>query len=169
MSIYNFDDKISTNERINLTIHSQSEDIFNKFLIKYSIDKKFNLKKKKIALEKQDYDFIDNTNDDLIINDLFITIKFQVCEKQKEIFKRLENDFGKFSKYIYLYKKNEFSGKFITEGNIKHKYPIYIISKGRPNNCYTADYLEKCNIDFKIVVEPSEYSDYNFHYDFPDH
>ena len=40
------------------------------------------------------------------------------------------------------------------------KYPIYIISKGRYNNCLTANYFEKEGLKFYIVVEPQEYELY---------
>lgn len=40
------------------------------------------------------------------------------------------------------------------------KYPIYIISKGRANNCLTARELKLMNVPFKLVVEPQEYKDY---------
>ena len=40
------------------------------------------------------------------------------------------------------------------------KYPIYIVSKGRWKNPMTANALDKMGIDYKIVVEPCELSDY---------
>lgn len=40
------------------------------------------------------------------------------------------------------------------------KYPIYIISKGRWDKPHTAKALDKLNIEYKIVVEPSEYDNY---------
>jgi hypothetical protein len=48
----------------------------------------------------------------------------------------------------------------ISTTEIKPKYPIYIISLGRWEKRRTVKYLEKCNIDYKIVVEPSEYDNY---------
>lgn len=42
----------------------------------------------------------------------------------------------------------------------KIKYPIYIISKGRYQNPYTANFLLKENIPFKIAIEPQEYDNY---------
>lgn len=42
----------------------------------------------------------------------------------------------------------------------KHKYPIYIISKGRADRPLTAKALEALNIDYRIVVEPQEYHEY---------
>lgn len=42
----------------------------------------------------------------------------------------------------------------------KIKYPIYIISKGRPNIKGTAKFLDECNIDYRIVIEPNEYDEY---------
>jgi hypothetical protein len=40
------------------------------------------------------------------------------------------------------------------------KYPIYIISKGRANNCLTARELKQMNVPFRLVVEPHEVEDY---------
>lgn len=40
------------------------------------------------------------------------------------------------------------------------KYPIYIISKGRWKSPLTAMSLERMGIDYRIVVEPLEYSEY---------
>lgn len=44
------------------------------------------------------------------------------------------------------------------------KYPVYIISKGRFDNCLTADYFIEDNVEFKIVVEPREYELYRKKY-----
>lgn len=43
---------------------------------------------------------------------------------------------------------------------VKPKYPIYIISKGRWDKRYTSKYLEWAGVDYKIVVEPQEYEKY---------
>lgn len=40
------------------------------------------------------------------------------------------------------------------------KYPVYIISKGRANNCLTARELNKMKVPFKLVIEPQEYEEY---------
>lgn len=42
---------------------------------------------------------------------------------------------------------------------MKPKYPIYIISKGRPK-CVTAKHLKQLNVPFYIVVEPHQLNDY---------
>lgn len=41
------------------------------------------------------------------------------------------------------------------------KYPIYIISKGRWENCPTAKWFEKVNIPYHVVIEPCEYKQYS--------
>jgi len=43
---------------------------------------------------------------------------------------------------------------------IKPKYPIYVISKGRSKNCLTARELKLMYVDFTLVVEPQEYEEY---------
>jgi len=44
--------------------------------------------------------------------------------------------------------------------NNKPQYPIYIPSKDRARNCMTAKFFINDNVDFKIVVEPSQYKIY---------
>lgn len=39
-------------------------------------------------------------------------------------------------------------------------YPIFVISKGRPNSCLTARELLEMGVPFRIVVEPHEYDAY---------
>lgn len=161
MPIYNFDSTLPKDKRVNLTIHVQSQEQFKQFLKKYNIQKTFSLRKKKEPKEATDFDLFETHFDELIKNDLYQTIQFQKCEQQQKLFERLHEDFGKFSSYLYLWEKPEkIEGTFITQGSIKHKYPIYIISKGRWNKCLTALYLEKCGVDYSLVVEPSEYEHY---------
>jgi hypothetical protein len=39
-------------------------------------------------------------------------------------------------------------------------YPIYVISKGRWNNCLTCKVLDKLKVPYSLVIEPSEYDRY---------
>ena len=39
---------------------------------------------------------------------------------------------------------------------MRSKYPVYIISKGRHDCAYTAEYFVRDGVDFKIAVEPQE-------------
>jgi len=41
-----------------------------------------------------------------------------------------------------------------------NRYPIYIISKGRYDQCLTAQFLIKDGLEFKLVVEPQEKNQY---------
>jgi len=50
--------------------------------------------------------------------------------------------------------------KVIETEKIIPKYPIYIISKGRYESGTTAKFLDKCDIDYKLVIEPDEYDLY---------
>lgn len=44
------------------------------------------------------------------------------------------------------------------------KYPVYVISKGRWDIGYTANFLIRDNINFKLVIEPQERERYLEHY-----
>jgi hypothetical protein len=41
------------------------------------------------------------------------------------------------------------------------KYPIYVISKGRWESRLTVKSLEKCGVDYHVVIEPQEYKQYS--------
>ena len=43
---------------------------------------------------------------------------------------------------------------------MKPRYPIYVLSKGRFNNCLTAKFFIADELDFYLVVEEQEYIDY---------
>jgi hypothetical protein len=43
-------------------------------------------------------------------------------------------------------------------------YPIYIPSKGRYNNCFSANLLIEEKIDFNLVVQEKEYELYKNHF-----
>jgi len=43
---------------------------------------------------------------------------------------------------------------------IRPKYPVYIPSKGRYDECYTADLMIENDMDFRIVIEQQEYDQY---------
>lgn len=44
--------------------------------------------------------------------------------------------------------------------HIDNRYPIYVITKGRPNKIYTIETLEEMGLDYYLCVEPSEYEQY---------
>lgn len=40
------------------------------------------------------------------------------------------------------------------------KYPVYIISKGRPDRCITARALDRMGVQYHVVIEPQEHKSY---------
>ena len=48
-------------------------------------------------------------------------------------------------------------------GSSEHRYPIYVISKGRSTKCYTSRFLTQMEVKHFVVCEPSEYNDYKEH------
>lgn len=65
------------------------------------------------------------------------------------------------SSLLTLYKDK----MYLSSEDYKNKYPIYIISKGRYEKRYTSKYLEWIGVDYKIVIEPQEYEQYNQYID----
>ena len=66
------------------------------------------------------------------------------------------------TKSIYYPKqdKNEFRlERYVSDRN-QPRYPIYIVSKGRAGNCFTADYLVKMDVPFYLVVEECDREEY---------
>ena len=93
----------------------------------------------------------------------YIIINFYSDEDKIYLGKQIERNITKHTKFLhypFIYK----SGKEKLEYKYNHKntpkYPVYIISKGRWEKRKTAKLMEKCQIPYKIVVEPSEYDKY---------
>ena len=55
--------------------------------------------------------------------------------------------------------------KYVGGKNTSTTYPIYVISKGRWEKKLTIDWLIKCKIAFKVIVEPDELDKYSKHID----
>lgn len=50
--------------------------------------------------------------------------------------------------------------KYVSTEIIKPKYPIYIVSKGRYNNCVTSKRLTEIGVEHYVVCEAHEYNEY---------
>ena len=48
----------------------------------------------------------------------------------------------------------------VVGGSSEHRYPIYVISKGRAQKCYTSRFLTQMEVKHFVVCEPSEYQEY---------
>lgn len=46
------------------------------------------------------------------------------------------------------------------QDGVNPKYPIYVVSKGRWESRLTVKALIKCNVPFRVVIEPQEFGDY---------
>ena len=75
--------------------------------------------------------------------------------------KVLEQKITEKTKSIWYPKLDRGLGNFgwLSSTNKKHRYPIFVISKGRPQ-CITARALKRMEANFKIVVEPEEEDTY---------
>jgi hypothetical protein len=81
----------------------------------------------------------------------------------KELKKRTGLTFSDKSKYKWYPSRPVPASKlhyYVFEEEFVPKYPIYVISKGRWDKRHTSRYLEWSKIDYKIVIEQSEYENY---------
>ena len=53
-----------------------------------------------------------------------------------------------------------YSKKRVVGGESRTRYPIYIVSKGRSNLCYTSIFLTQMEVPHYVVVEPQEVKSY---------
>ena len=56
-----------------------------------------------------------------------------------------------------------YSALRVVGGSSEHRYPIYVISKGRAEKCYTSRFLTQMEVKHFVVCEPQEYQDYKQH------
>ena len=65
------------------------------------------------------------------------------------------------TKSVWFPKKQRGLGNcaWVDESGLIPKHPMYVISKGRPQ-CITARALDRMGVDFFVVVEPQEFSEY---------
>ena len=126
----------------------------------------------KFKEEKKYFRFIDLTNDfwfnlpefkwsDSMRNRAVFDVKLETPEQRNAFFNAFEIKPTEL-KYIHhdLQQNPMEDWEYTFTEPISNLYPIYVISKGRPNKTYTVDTLEEMGVNFYLCVEPSEYDDY---------
>ena len=48
---------------------------------------------------------------------------------------------------------------------MKNKYPVYVVSKNRWDQCKTSELLDRLSVDYHIVVEEDQLDKYAEHHD----
>lgn len=175
-----------------IILHAENEDILFEFIDKLniilnSIDiqliTKSNVKVKKIQKNYK------NTEEDNLyynmpkfqVNETFyecVSVQLEIETIDIPLYMTFINTFYNMFKIILWPKISNFwyptrpdklsiikNKMYKSPESIVNKYPIYIISKGRYEKRYTSKYLEWCNIDYKIVVEPQEIDNYSKYID----
>lgn len=85
--------------------------------------------------------------------------KSDQVEKAKEIFGQNVTDRTTSLWYPKLI-AGTYSTKRVVGGSSETKYPIYVVSKGREDNCTTSKFLTQMEVKHYVVVEPQEYDSY---------
>ena len=94
------------------------------------------------------------------------TIVVKCCDEWKDSIHQLLGVNRVSSQYLWYPERIKQDKQFMKASITKTKYPIYVISKGRyfRNKKYqapkTIQYLQKINVDYRIVVEPQELENY---------
>jgi len=83
-------------------------------------------------------------------------------QEEREAFFKAFNVKPTNNNYIHyeLDKNPQDDWEYTYTEKIFNKYPIYVITKGRPNKTYTIDTLEQMGLDYYLCVEPNEYEQY---------
>jgi hypothetical protein len=160
-NIKKFKLKISDNydKVLNILASFDKHNLLNKLKTRNMKDKEFDIdfmemptyETKTSLLNNIEFDI--NYSDDNLIN---IIIEKLGRPKITKVGKTISCWYPKRNSDLYTLSRM----KCIETYKVLPKYPIYIISLGRWEKRRTAKYLEKSNIDFKIVVEPDEYDEY---------
>lgn len=168
--VYFCDSKIAT-KKLKLKVSSGFEEVLN-VLKNYDVkDLLKDLITKTMKYQEFDIDFREmptyQTKTTLLKNQE-LDINYQDDNVVEEILKALNNPkitkcsntiscwFPERNPELYTLSRMD----CISEEKVIPKYPIYVISLGRWEKRRTIKYLEKANIDYKVVVEPSEYDEY---------
>ena len=85
----------------------------------------------------------------------------------KEFSKLLNQNITHLTKSIYYPYKvpGQNSALRVTSTRGNPKYPMYVVSKTRADNCKTAIFLRKMGVPFYIVIEEHQYQDYAEYFD----
>lgn len=83
---------------------------------------------------------------------------FKTDKDEKELAEILEQNISTKTKSVWFPKLIPgLKGKYrALEGNASLRYPMYVVSKGRPNNCTTSVSLSAMEVPHYVVVEPFE-------------
>jgi len=92
-----------------------------------------------------------------------LIINFETKEDYYEFAKVVGQKLTYQTKSIWFPEAEKLSVKekrYVTDLDLKNKYPLYIVSKGRSDTRLTAKALESMGLDYYIVVEEQEYEAY---------
>ena len=94
---------------------------------------------------------------------IYCTLELQIDEdKVQEFAKKINQNITPKTKEIkFPYVKEGFNATLRMRSKVTNKFPIYIVSKSRWDDCRTALYLRDMGADFKIIVEKDQYDNYN--------
>jgi hypothetical protein len=159
-----------------ITVHAPNINDLNKFNeLTSELFIKYNIHIKDITYTKQsnifngiDWDGMPEFkfNDDIFESpSMIISYPKNNLQFVNELSKIINQCVTLSSTYIWYPKRldtlNTAHLKYLTTNVHVPKYPIYIISKGRWESRLTSKFLERCNINYKIVIEPQEFENYN--------
>jgi len=169
--------RIYVNDK-DLEVKNELDNIFKK---NFPLKKDYNYKidEEKITLLKTKKSFTEIYNDEVFKNINFPTYKWGVKKsyiqmidlefkdtehflEYKDKFEKIKIPFsGNKKTYLCYYPSLEIQNiDEVVSFDAKQKYPIFIVSKGRWDNCITAKKLAAMNVKFRIVVEEQEYDKY---------
>jgi TET-Associated Glycosyltransferase len=142
----------------------------NTTILEYDLDNNKIIKSKQKSGKKKPY--IDKHDCDIhYVNmpefqskkiEAFHKIVFHTDKDLKDLSEIFDQNISDKTKSIWFPKliMGKYSKYRVIKGDLEHKYPIYIVSKQRSDNCYTSNFLSQMEVNHFVVVEPDDYGDY---------
>lgn len=100
------------------------------------------------------------------VEEPYATVNFKFNEEDIELANKVfDQNVSEKTKSVWFPKlvPGWYSALRVIGGESKTRYPIYVISKGRAQKCYTSRFLTQMELPHFVVCEPSEYNEYKAH------
>lgn len=143
---------------LNLTINTESYDWVTKKKTLKRVSSKYTPKRNDFQEHWQQMPSFETIENESFISILFIFPKDFPKETLSQIFD--QNIADQLFVYFPKYLGKEHTLLLMSDNDMKPKYPIYVVSRGRSETCLTSMFLSLMEVPHYVIVEPFEVQAY---------